>query len=185
MDAATEILVRKHLAAIVATVPEAGYIKPAAQYFSGIEDFWATVDPTKDTQDEVEMSLIAGTWIYPVNFTDDATSGTCDGKPLMNFSYEFYLFVQYGLIRADESETPDVFDKKVLVQHNAFIAAWLGIKQEFQRKANIPGLTGYAKAETGPVVQIEDIASQAVCEFIPGAVGYAVRLRETVSLLES
>ena len=185
MNAATEILVRKHLATMVGNVPEAGYIKPAAQYFTGSEDFWAVTDPTKDTQNEVETTLIAGAWIYPVNFTDDALSGTCEGKPLMHFSYEFYLFIGYGLQRADESETPVIFDSKVLVQHNKFIAAWLGIKEEFLRKANIPGLAGYSRAQTAPVTQTEDIASMAVCEFIPGAIGYAVRLRETVSLLES
>ena len=183
MNTATELLVREHLADTVGLVPEAGYIKPAAHYFGGIADFWATTDPSKDTQKEIEQTLISATWIYPVNFLDESTGGACDDKPLMHFDYEFYLFTGYGLLRADETESPDIFGSKVLVQHNKFITAWLGIKEEFQGKRNIPGLTGYTSAKTSPVVQVEDIASMAECEFIPGAIGYAVRLRERASLL--
>jgi len=183
LDRENELKCRKALADLIATVPEAGYVVPAARYSSGIEDFWAVADPTKDTRNELETSLIAATWVYPLIFSDDFTSGGHD-SPLVRFSYEIYLFRQYGLEREDESETPIVFDSKVLKEHNDFIAAWLGIKEAFQREAVIAELDPavFAERKTGPVVQIENIANQAVCEFVPGAVGYAVRLQETLRL---
>jgi hypothetical protein len=95
-----EYIIRKWLAEQAGEVSEAGYIKPAAQYFSGIEEFFATADPSKDTRDEIETSLIAATWLYPANFIDDFTSGGRD-SPFVNWRYEFYLFRQYGQMRAD------------------------------------------------------------------------------------
>lgn len=183
LTSANELIIRKALATTAGTVAEAGYIKPAAQYFSGIEEAWATFDQTKDSRDEIETSLIAATWIYPVNFLDDLTSGGLD-SPLVNLRYEFYLFRQYGVIRADESATPDIFDSKVLVQHNDFIAGWLGLKEAFQGNRNIAGLDAeeFATVQTTSLVQIDDIANQVICEFIPGIVGYAVRLQTSVRI---
>lgn len=182
MDIAAEEIVRKHLASRISNVAEAGEIRPAAQYFSSVEEYWATVKPSNDTRLEIDTDVVSAAWLYPINFTDDFTSGGAD-SPLMIFEYEIYLFRQYAAERADESEAPpDVFDTKVLRQHNAFIAAWVGLKQEFQRPTTIAGLSGFVTAQTRPLTQIEDIANQAICEFIPGVIGYAVRLRASVRL---
>ena len=184
LDITNELIVRKAVADLVGTVAEAGYVIPSARYTSGIESFWASTDPTKLTQEGLETSYIAATWIYTISFIDDFASG-CSDKPLYNLTYEMYIFRQYGEMREDESVTPVVFDSKVLVQHNDFIAGWLGIKEAFQRRANIAGLSGaFVTAETQPIVQTEPIANQVICEFIPGVVGFAVRLQETVRLLE-
>ncbi len=185
ITAANEKVVRKALAAIVETVPEAGYVIPSARYTSGREDYWASVDQTVDTKDEIETTLIAATWIYPVAFVDDFASG-CFDAPLYNLTYEIYFFRQYGLMRADETAFPDVYDKKVLAQHNAFIAAWIGIKGAFQRRADIAGLSAdFVESITQPVVQVEPLANQVICEFVPGVVGFAGRLQETVRLRET
>lgn len=178
-----ELISRKVLANRVATVAAAGYVIPSARYCSGIEDFWAAADPSKNTQIAIESSLIAATWIYPVSFIDDFASGGAD-SPLIRIVYEFYQFRQYGLMRDDESVTPDVFDSKVLAQHADFIAGWLGIKAEFQREWVVPGLSNdvYATARTTPIVQTEDIQNQVICEFVPGVVGYAVRHRESLKI---
>lgn len=183
LDAANELIIRKALATTAGAIAACGYIKPAPQYFSGIEDYYATTDGTKDTQIEIETQLVSALWIYPMLFTDDFTSGGQD-SPLINLEYEFYLFRQYGLMRADESSTPDVFDAKVLYQHNQFITAWLALKESFQGNRNIAGLdpSVFVTAQTTSLIQIEDINNQAVCEFIPGLVGYAVRLRTSVNI---
>ena len=183
LDATTELTIRQALAETAADISEAGYIKPAPQYFSGFREFWAVTDDTIDTQLEVEASLVAGTWIYPVSFADDFTSGGKD-SPLVKLRYEFYLFRQYGQMRADESDTPDVFDRKVLAQHNAFIKAFLALKEEFQGDRSIAGIDGdtFVTAYTSSLVQAEPIANQAICEFIPDVVGFAVRLQTDVYL---
>lgn len=182
--AENELEVRRHLATMVGNVPSAGYIIPSARYHSGIEDFWASVSSMKTTRDDVERSLIAATWIYPVSFLDIDNTGICPDKPVIHVTYEFYIFRQYGMERLDESETPDVFDSKVLKQEALFNEAWWGIKAEFQRNANIPGVDGFITKKTKPVTMPEDASTQAVCEFIPMAVGYALRLRETVEIKE-
>lgn len=183
LDRGEELIVRKALADIVATVPEAGYVIPSARYCSDTSDYWAASDPAKVTRDSIETALIGSTWIYPVNFIDDFTSGGHD-SPLVKITYELYLFKQYGLMRDDESDTPDVFSSKVLKEHNDFVAAWLGIKSEFQRESTIAGLDPelFAERKTTPIVQIENIVNQAICEFVPRAVGFAVRLQETVKI---
>ena len=180
-----ELTVREALAETLKAVSSIGHIIPAAHYFNGKEDFWATVNTANNTQKEIETTPIEAVWLYPVNFAD--TAGAAD-SPRISLSYEMYLFKQYGLERETESEIPgvDVFNEKVLKLHNEFIEAWLGIKGEFQRTANIAGIDGdeWTERKTNPVVQVEDIANQAICEFIPGIIGFAVRLRETVTLRE-
>lgn len=178
-----ELNIRKVLAQKAGEISDLGFVRPSAQYFGGREDFWATVDPDKDTVNEVEMSLISATWIYPVNFVDDLTASSPD-SPLIRLTYEFYHFTQYGAMREDESETPDVFSSKVLSQHASFISGWLGLKEAFQRKATIAELDPeeFVVRQTTPVIQIEDMGTQSICEFIPGVVGYDYRLRETVEV---
>lgn len=167
---------------MVETVPEAGYVIPSARYCNSISDFWAAADQSKDTRDEIETSPISSTWIYPVSFRDDFTSGGAD-SPLIELHYEIYYFVQYGLMRENE-ETADVFESKTLEQHNKFIAGWLGIKSAFQGKRNIDGLNIdlFITQQTSPLIQTEIIVNSAVCEFIPGLVGHAVRFIEAVKL---
>lgn len=177
-----ELTIREVLATRINSVSEAGFVRPSAQYFGGREDFWAVVDPD-NAGNEIETSLIAATWIYPVNFVDDITSASAH-SPLINLTYEIYHFTQYGQMREDESDTADVFTEKVLKQHANFITAWLGIKEQFQGNITIAELdpTEFVVRQTTPVVQVEDMTTQAICEFIPGVVGYDVRLRETVQI---
>lgn len=178
-----ELLVREALAGMIGTVPEAGYVVPAAHYFADAADYWAQYDPTKVTQKEIETEIVSATWLYPVNFRDDPTSGS-EHSPLKHVTYEIYIFRQYALQREDEAEIPDAFKKLVLYQHNKFIAAWLGIQAAFQRRAAIEALSGtdFVRRESTPVVQIEPIVPQAICEFIPRVIGFAVRLQETVQI---
>jgi len=181
LDASQEILIRESLADTIATVSQAGFVQPSPLYCNDVTEFWATLDDTKDTKVEIDTSIVAACWIYPLLFEDVPDAGCLD-KPLIRLTYEFYLFRQYGLTREDESLTPDVFNSKVLANHNLFIAAWLGIKNEFQGRRTITGLTGFAFVKTTSITQAEDIQNQAICDFVPGIVGFAVRLRETVEL---
>ncbi len=177
-----ELAVRKALATAAGTVPNTGFVQPSPLYFTGIADFWATNDATQNTRDEIDMEPIAGLWIYPQQFTDDFTSGGVD-SPLQNFGYELYLFRQYALDRGDESDTPDLMDAKCLAQHNLFAGAWLNLKAKFQGNRNLDaGLDSavFATVKTKSLVQNEFIQNQAPCEFVPGAVGFAVRLQCTV-----
>lgn len=179
-----ELTVRKALADTIATVPEAGFVQPSPLYCSSIEDFWAVHDPSIDTNDEIDAARIAGCWLYPLQFVDDFSSG-CIDSPLVNVTYEAYLFRQYGLEREDENSMPVIFDSEVLLNHNLFVAAWLGIKAAFQGNRNIAGLPDgmFSLAKTTSTVQYAFIQNFAACEFVPGAAGFAVRLQQTVRLL--
>jgi len=183
LDRATELLIRNGLNDMVVAAGDAGYVIPSARYCSDVADYWASRDQTKDTQLEIEMALIDSVWIYPLNFLDDRTAGGAD-SPRVGLIYEIYIFRGYGLEREDESEFPDIFSSKVLKQHNDFVASWLDIKAAFQRKANMAGMDTaiFAEMQSTPVVQVEPIQNLAVCEFVPGAVGYSVRLQETVNV---
>lgn len=167
----------------MAAIPALGFIRPSAQYFTGREDFWATVDPTKDTVNEIEESLISATWIYPVNYQRETVAND-ECSPLIQIIYEFYHFTQYGAMRDDESETPDVYSRKVLRQHQNFIDGWLDLIEAYQRYETIAELDEdeFAVRRMTPIVQVEDAGTQVICEFIPGIVGYDFRLQETVEI---
>lgn len=183
MDAAAELIVRKAIANQAGLVASVGYVTPSPLYFSESADWWATTDAAKNTRKEIDQEPIAGLWIYPLQFVDDFTSGGQD-SPLVNVIYEFYLFRQYALDRGDESDTPELFESQCLVQHNKFVEAWLGLKESFQGNRNIAGLDPevFVTVKTSSLVQNEFIANQAPCEFVPGAVGFAVRLQCTVKV---
>lgn len=185
LDATQELIIRKSLATTLASVTEAGFIQPSPLYCNDVSEFWATLDASNDTKDEIDQTIIACTWLYPILFEDVADAG-CMDKPLIRLTYEAYIFRQYGLAREDETDTPDVFNSKVLANHNLFIAAWLGIKNALQGRRTMDmagiGLTGFSSAFTNSVVQADDIQNQEICQFVNGIVGFSVRLRETVEL---
>jgi len=182
-DDAAEIIVREAIAAQAALVADVGYVTPSPLYFTDRADFWATLAASNNTRDEIDAGIIAGLWIYPLQFVDDFSSGGID-SPLVNLTYEMYLFRQYALEREDEGATPDLFESECLKQHNLFVKGWLGLKSSFQGKRTIAGLDPdiFVTVKTTSLVQNEFIANQAPCEFVPGAVGFAVRLQCTVEI---
>ncbi len=175
-----ETVIRRQLAEMIANVPEAGFVIPATLYCNDISEFWATLDSAADTADEIEMRNIAATWLYPIRFEDSDQTDS----PLVSLTYEFYMFRQFGLEREDENDPVDIFNGQILKLHELFIEGYLGIKAEFQRKANIAGLSSadFTRRQTTPVVQVENIDDEAFCKFIPGIVGWAVRFEETVEI---
>lgn len=183
LNAASEKVLRKAIADMAAVVTDAGNVQPSPLYFVDAADFWNTTAGNVDTRDEIDTECVAGLWIYPLQFVDDFTSGGID-SPLVNLTYEFYLFRQYARTREDEGDTPQLFESKCLEQHNKFVSAWLGLKSEFQGKRAIPGLDPliFATVKTTSLTQPELIDNQAECEFVPQAVGFAVRLQCVVEV---
>lgn len=183
LTAENELVIRKALDETIAGVTEAGYIVPAPIFFNDTADFWATVDP-KTTQNDIETTPIAALWIYPLQPADNPEEGS-DHSPLVDLTYEFYLFRSYAFTRADESDTPDIFGAAVLAAHNLFTKAWIDIKAAFQGKRNIAGLPPdvFAIARTTSLVFPEFIENRVPCQFIPGVLGFAVKMQETVELL--
>lgn len=182
MTAAEELQIRKALALTIAAIPEAGFVIPAPLYCNDSSDFFATLDNTKDTKDEIELTDIAACWLYPIRFVDDLSSSKPD-SPLVKLSYEIYLFRQYGLERVDETATPDVFNSQMLKLHNLFIKAFLDIKSAFQGNRNIGLNTAiFAINQTTSVYQDQFIDNKAVCKFVPGIIGFAATLSQTVKI---
>ncbi len=188
LSAEDELIIRRKLAETNGTVAEAGYVIPAPLYFNDRADFWATADP-QTTQKAIETGAIAACWIYPLLPTDadpEREGLGSDHSPLVNLTYEMYLFRSYAFTRADETETPDVFGKTVLEAHNLFTKAWLDIKAAYQGKRNIAGLPAdtFSVARTTSITFPSFIQNRVQCDFIPQVLGFAVRMRETVQLME-
>ncbi len=184
MTAENELVIRQALADTIDAISEAGIVVPAPVFYNDRGDFWAENDP-KTSKADLETTQIAATWIYPLQAVDDAEQGS-DHSPLVNLTYEFYLFRSYAFTRADESVTPDVFGSKVLAAHNLFTKAWIDIKAAFQGKRNIDGLPDgmFAVARTQSLEFPEFIENRVPCLFIPNVLGFAVRMHETVQLME-
>lgn len=174
-------IVLKRVTQQLEMVPANGQVRPSPQYFSKAADFWNTVTPSVETRNQVEEPLINATWVYPVNFITDPTSGQL-GNPDRTFFFEIYRFTQYGNIRVDQTSTPDVYNSRVLSQWMLFLEGWLGTMEKFGRKNNIPGLDGYAIKSTQPIQQFADMGSTKMCQYISGVVGYDIRFRLTVNL---
>jgi hypothetical protein len=179
-----ELIIRQALATSVDAIAEAGYVIPAPIFYNDRSDFWAG-NASKTTQNDIETSPIAGCWIYPLQPIDDTDQGS-EHSPLVELTYEFYLFRSYAFTRADESLIPDDFGSKSLAAHNLFTKAWIDIKAAFQGKRNIAGLPDgmFAIARTTSLVFPQFIENRVPCQFIPGVVGFAVAMQETVELME-
>lgn len=159
-----------------------GRIIPAPVYFAGKEDYWATIESVSyDTQDEIDTNHIKFCAFYPKGFVD--RDGPVD-SPLVELTYEIYLFSQYDLERSDENISPDAFNKKMLKAHNEFVGAFLELKETFQGWRNMGILDDavYAIQQTTSLVQNQFIENRAQCRFIPGVVGHQVILDEPVRL---
>jgi len=185
LSAAQELIIREALATNARTIPETGEVQPSPLYLANVAEFWGTHDPAKLTQVELETSIVAGLWIYPLRFDDDFSSGGVD-SPNIGLKYEYYLFRQYGRVRVNdngEEVMPELFESQVLLQHNLFIKAWLDLKSQLQGNRALGLDTAiFATAKTTSALQAEDIDNMAECKFIPGIAGFSVRLHETVNL---
>jgi hypothetical protein len=185
LTAENELVVRRALADSVGGVTAAGFAIPAPMFFNDTADFWATVDP-KTTRKDIETTPIAACWLYPLQPVDDPIEGS-DHSPLVHLTYEFYLFRSYAYTRSDETETPDIFGSEVLAAHNLFTKAWIEIKAAFQGKRNIAGLPDgvFSVARTTSLVFPDFIVNRGPCLFIPGVLGFSVKMRETAELMEA
>lgn len=187
ITAENELAARQSLAETLATVSKAGSIIPAPIFFVDRADFWAFADPTnKETRINIETASVAAAWIYPYKVVDDADLGS-DHSPLLDLTYEIYLFRSYSFLRADEDADPDPFGQTVLAAHNDFTQAWLDIKAALQGNRNMDGLTegAFALAKTTSVVFPGFIENRVECAFIPNVYGFAVKMQETVQLMET
>ncbi len=180
-----ELLVREALTTkVAAAVPGSGFeVMPSPVLFGGIEEYWAVVAP-KVTQKLIEKSPVKLITITFLGFADDEEQGS-DHSPLTRFLYGFNVFRQYSYLRTDQTETPDAFDKKMLVSHTEFVAAVLNLKAAFQGKRNLAELTGddFAIKRTISLQQPDEIEDREECLYVSGVFGHQVRLDATAELM--
>lgn len=185
ITAADELLIREKLTNDIAS--STGYrVIPAPIYFRDKSDYFGTdedvADNAKDTQSELELEPIKAAWLYLKGF-EDSDEGNSD-SPLVFLNYEIVLFQEYYLEREDETATPDAFDKKLLLNHNEFIAAILNLKGTFQGERNLGVLStqDYVSQRTNSITVLEEIQNMSECEFIPKVLGHKITFRERVDV---
>lgn len=145
-------------------------------FYNDASEYWRSnseVDYT--TQDQLETSTIKAAWVLFSGFTDDPT--TPAHSPLITLNYQLYLFEQYDSMREDESSIdPEFVDQRQLKVYNDFIATILRLKAAFQGERVIPGLPDFTVKETLPLTIIESIQERVECIYIPGVIGFSIRL---------
>lgn len=173
---AEHFTVLEHAADKCAAVSEAGYVLPAPLYFQDRADFWATVAAIAlNTRDAIETSPVKFCSFSFLRYEDDIKEG-CEDEPLLTLLLNIYLFHERNLEREDESGA-DSFLKKLLKNHNDFLSALYGIREQFLGTQAIAGLPeGYA-AETQGLAQIDFTREMEECRFIPGVRGFAADLQ--------
>lgn len=185
MTGSEELTIREGLVGTIATASGFERVIPAPIYFTGKEDYFATMlgDDGDDfeTDHEITTTLVRFAALYlKTPFEDDPNEPA--HAPLTTWTYECYLFSEYDFERADETLTPDAFNKLMLKRHNDFIAAVLNVKAAFQGEINIAGMSGYTESKTLPTTIREEILNNADCEFVPGIKGHSIRLGIRVRL---
>lgn len=175
-----ELIVRRALAGKSGTVAEIGFVLPAPIYFADKDDFWANLAP-KDKRAELETTPVKFCAVYPVLF-EDLPENASD-EPLIEFTYEFYLFHERTARRADETGEPDVFNKKLLKTHSDFVVAWLGLRTEFLGRQMLNLGDTFAVSQTNSLRQTDEINNDGRCEFVPGLRGFEVKSRLVAKIL--
>lgn len=177
LSAENELTVRRAIADKLALAAEIGFVIPAPLYFNDKADFWATLSE-KTTRADIEKSLVKFCAVYPLQF-EDVQTVTVSDEPLINLTYEFYLFHERNSERADETGAPDAFNRQLLKSHSDFIAAWLNARGEFLGKQYLTALdeTVFVVRQTNSLSQIGFISNDAECEFVRGAKGFEVRMQ--------
>jgi hypothetical protein len=182
---AQELTVREALTTKIGTaVAGSGFeVMPSPVLFGGVEEYWAVVDP-KLTRKAIETTPVKLITITFVGFADSEEDGS-DHSPLTGFQYGLNVFHQYSYQRVDQTETPDDFDKKMLVSYAAFVAALLNLKAAFQGKSNLAELAGddFAIKRTTSLTQPEEAEDREESLYVAGISGHQTRLIENVELM--
>lgn len=186
IDPEDELVIREALATSIAEIMQVERSIPAPLYSSAKSDYWATDEGVSYLERyDLETNNVNFAAVYLRDFSDDPDPNTSPAhSPLVTLNYEIYWFVEYDFERADENETPDAFNKKMLRRHNDFIAGILALKAKFQGYRNIAGLPAnkFATAQTWPLTVVEQIQNRIECEFIPDVRGHSIRFGEGVRL---
>lgn len=184
ITASDELLVRHALLDMVLTAMGSGRVIPAPIYFNDRADYWASFDETDyETQDNIETNGVVCCWLYLKRFIDDPLQPP--DSPEVTLLYEFYLFTQYDLKRADESLiSPDAFQKLMLKKHNDFVEDLLAIKAAFQgiRNLGVLNTDKYVIQQTNSISMVGDNLNRGLCDFIPSVRGHIARFEERVYL---
>lgn len=176
-----ELILMSELAARAGIAANVGYVLPSPILFNDIADFWAAVNP-KLTQKAIETTPIAFCMMSILKEEDDPSKG-CDDNPLKSLTVNFYLFRQYAPFRADESNVPDAFLKKLLQSYVLFRSAWRNLKNEFQGTNPIPGMPDGWEVNSKSLIQNGYADYKAKCEIIPNLKGYSVNLQSEIEII--
>lgn len=160
VTAEQELTIAKGLAAKITEASDvSGYVFPCPIFFVDKADFWATVNALTNRRN-IEQTVAAYVIVSLLKRDDDLTEGCLD-NPLVNLTYNFQLFRQYGYTRADESSSPDDFLKKNLQSYLDFKKALLEIWEEFLGIQDLPDMPDGVTAQTNALTQDEYIQENA------------------------
>lgn len=168
-----ELIIRKIIAERIA---EAGmpFVVPSPVYFSNKADFWATVAP-KLTKKEIETTALQHCTISYLRFEDDPAEG-CEDEPLISIFYRLHVFREYEFERADESDAPDLFLKKVLRSEREFMNALFAVRQAFLGVQPLVGLPEGWSGETNSLTQEDFAEEREQGEYVGGVEGFSADL---------
>lgn len=175
-----DLFILEHLAAGAENIAECGKVLPAPLEYVDKADFFASVGETSlDTQKEIETTEVAMT----VLTMPKAPVRPANHGGVWTYSYNFYVFREYNRERADESEMPDEFRKKLLKSYQNFRYAIFGICAEFGEEYEITGLPDGIAAALAQIDQETDfIEENEPCRYLQVVSGYGVDLPITVRI---
>lgn len=181
LSAEEQIRLAEKLAEIAELVPECGFVMPGPIRFQDKADFNASAgDAALTTQKEIRSSEAA---ITVITFARPPQKPERHGG-YWTYLYNFYLFREYDSERLDETETPDDFRRRVVKSYYDFVAAVIGLHNQFQEERQIPEISGRVRDAVARLEGGEDFIDEFVeCRYITGAVGFAVDLSVEVKVL--
>lgn len=155
---------------------------PTGIHFNDAADYWATLNPSKDTTDEIELSPVAAVWIEYLRFEDlserAGAEASEDDSPITTRFYQLTVFRQSARIRVDETLNPDAFKKRLLKTEIEIEADINALCTEFRGIQVLPALPDaeFSVRETNSLIQESFIESEVECAFVKNIVGSQARL---------
>jgi hypothetical protein len=135
------------------------YVIPSPLTYSDKASFFADLDDTKDTQDEIDAALIYALWIDYLRFED---SDREHDSPVKTIHFEFTVFHEQDAERIDENDT---FETRILKSKQDHVADLMKLCIEFQGITPIDLGADFATVETISLIQPENTQRDVAASF--------------------
>lgn len=153
ISAANLRVIKKNICTSLQPVPNIGEVFPTRLNFRDRADFFAIVGSlTGKRQKDIELTPIAFASVYLSDFDySDEQSNTFD------LIYIVTLFRSLSEKRVNETDSGEVFEKKITLAEDLFDESFIGIRGKFKNSKSVQDLPDGLTVNTRKIINREEI----------------------------